>query len=70
MTQLTFFGWWQPPGAAAVTSPATTAGRLSAALQLTASDVDHPSDKASPNSHSSRALVQGSLVALSTGLAF
>jgi hypothetical protein len=46
MTALTFFGWWQPPGAAAVTSPATTAGRLSAALQLTASDVDHPSDKA------------------------
>jgi hypothetical protein len=44
MTQLTFFGWWQPPGAAAVTSSAT--GRLTAALQLTASDIDHPSDKA------------------------
>ncbi|MGE5273972.1 MAG: hypothetical protein ACM3QU_09485 [Verrucomicrobiota bacterium] len=46
MTQLTFFGWWQPPGAAAVTSPTTTAGRLTAALQLTASDIDHPSDSA------------------------
>jgi hypothetical protein len=47
MTALTFFGWWQPPGAAAVSSGALTAGRLSAALQLTASDLDHPSDSAS-----------------------
>jgi hypothetical protein len=46
MTALTFFGWWQPPGAAAVSPNALTPGRLSAALQLTASDVDHPSDSA------------------------
>ena len=46
MTALTFFGWWQPPGAAAVSSGTLTAGRLSAGLQLTASDVDHPSDSA------------------------
>jgi hypothetical protein len=47
MTPVTFFGWWQPPGAAAVTSGTTNAGRLSAALHLTASDVDHPADTAS-----------------------
>jgi hypothetical protein len=47
MAPVTFFGWWQPPGAASVTPGATTAGRLSAAVQLTASDVDHPADKAS-----------------------
>jgi hypothetical protein len=47
MTTLTFFGWWRPPGAAAVSSGAVTAGRLSAALQLTASDLDNPSDSAS-----------------------
>lgn len=46
MTALTFFGWWQPAGAAAVASGNLTAGRLSAALQLTASDADHPSDSA------------------------
>jgi hypothetical protein len=46
MAQLTFFGWWQPPGAAGVSSPATTAGRLSAELELTARDADHPSDSA------------------------
>ena len=32
MATLTFFGWWRPPGAAAVSSGALTAGRLSAAL--------------------------------------
>lgn len=47
MTTLTFFGWWRPPGSAAVASGAMTAGRLSAALQLTASDLDNPSDSAS-----------------------
>jgi hypothetical protein len=47
MTTLTFFGWWRPPGAAAVTSPLLTAGRLSAQLTLTARDVDHPSDSES-----------------------
>lgn len=47
MATLTFFGWWRPPGAAAVSSGAVTAGRLSAALQLTASDLDNPSDSAS-----------------------
>jgi hypothetical protein len=46
MTALTFFGWWQPPGMAAVSSGAITAGRLSAALQLSARDLDHPSDSA------------------------
>ena len=46
MTAVTFFGWWQPPGAAAVSSGALNAGRLSAALQLTASDLDRPSDSA------------------------
>ncbi|CAN5258954.1 hypothetical protein BH18ACT12_BH18ACT12_08980 [soil metagenome] len=46
MTAFTFFGWWQPPGMAAVSSGGLTAGRLSAELQLTASDLDHPSDSA------------------------
>ena len=46
MTAVTFFGWWQPPGAAAVSSGTLNAGRLSAALQLTASDLDRPSDSA------------------------
>ena len=45
--QLQFFGWWRPPGAAAVSSGALTAGRLSATLALTARDVDNPSDSAS-----------------------
>lgn len=44
MTDVTFFGWWRPPGAVAVSSSATVAGRLTAALTLTASDVDHPAD--------------------------
>jgi hypothetical protein len=47
MATLTFFGWWRPPGAAAVSSAALTAGRLSATLQLTASDLDNPADSAS-----------------------
>jgi hypothetical protein len=46
MSNVSFFGWWQPPGAAAVASAALHDGRLSAALQLTASDVDRPSDSA------------------------
>ena len=47
MTDVTFFGWWQPPGAAAVTSSTLDAGRLTAAITLTASDVLDPSDVAS-----------------------
>ena len=47
MATLTFFGWWRPPGASAISSDVITAGRLSAALQLTASDLDNPSDSAS-----------------------
>ena len=43
---VTFFGWWRPPGAAAISSGALDDGRLSAALQLTASDLDGPSDSA------------------------
>ena len=46
MSDVSFFGWWQPPGAAAVTSATLHEGRLSAALQLTASDLDRPSDSA------------------------
>jgi hypothetical protein len=46
MTPVTFFGWWQPAGAAAVFSGTLHAGRLSAELELTASDLDRPSDKA------------------------
>ena len=46
MTDVSFFGWWQPPGAAAVSSATLHDGRLSAALQLTASDLDRPSDSA------------------------
>ena len=45
--QLQFFGWWRPPGAAAVSSGALTAGRLSATLALTARDLDNASDSAS-----------------------
>ena len=47
MTTVTFFGWWRPPGAAAVASGALTAGRLTAAVRLTASDLDDASDSAS-----------------------
>ena len=47
MTTLTFFGWWRPSGAAAVSSGSVTAGRLSAALQLTAVDLDNTTDSAS-----------------------
>ena len=47
MTTVTFFGWWRPPGAAAVASGTLTAGRLTAAVRLTASDLDDPSDSAS-----------------------
>lgn len=47
MATLTFFGWWRPPGAAAVSSGTLTAGRLSATVQLTASDLDNPADSAS-----------------------
>ncbi len=47
MPTVTFFGWWRPPGAAAVSSGALSAGRLSATLQLTADDLDNPSDAAS-----------------------
>lgn len=47
MAALTFYGWWRPPGAAAVSSGAITAGRLAATLQLTAIDLDNPSDSAS-----------------------
>jgi hypothetical protein len=47
MTPITFFGWWRPPGAGAVSSSALTAGRLTASLQLTASDLDKPSDSSS-----------------------
>ena len=39
MATLTFFGWWRPPGAAAVSSGALTAGRLSATL---AADRERP----------------------------
>ena len=46
MSDVSFFGWWQPPGAAAVSSATLDDGRLSAALQLTASDLDRPSDSA------------------------
>ena len=46
MTDVSFFGWWQPPGASAVSSATLHDGRLSAALQLTASDLDRPSDSA------------------------
>ena len=46
MTDVSFFGWWQPPGAAAVASATLHDGRLSAALQLTARDLDRPSDSA------------------------
>ena len=46
MTDVSFFGWWQPPGAAAVSSATLHDGRLSAALQLTARDLDRPSDSA------------------------
>lgn len=46
MSDVSFFGWWQPPGAAAVSSATLHEGRLSAALQLTASDLDRPSDSA------------------------
>ena len=46
MSDVSFFGWWQPPGAAAVSSATLHDGRLSAALQLTASDLDRPSDSA------------------------
>ena len=45
--QLQFFGWWRPPGAAAVSSGALTAGRLSATLALTARDLDNAADSAS-----------------------
>src|SRR3954447_14691343 len=44
MSNVSFFGWGQPPGAAAVSSTTLDDGRLSAALQLTASDLDRPSD--------------------------
>lgn len=46
MPSVTFLGWWRPRGMAGVTSGALTTGRLSAALRLTASDLDHPSDSA------------------------
>ena len=47
MATLTFFGWWRPPGMAAVSSGALNAGRLSATLELTARDLDDPSETAS-----------------------
>ena len=49
MPTLQFFGWWRPPGAAAVSSGTPTAGRLTARLTLTARDVDQPSDAATRN---------------------
>ncbi len=49
MPTLQFFGWWRPPGAAAVSSGGLTAGRLTARLTLTARDVDQPSDAATRN---------------------
>jgi hypothetical protein len=49
MPALQFFGWWRPPGAAAVSSGNLTAGRLTARLTLTARDLDRPSDTASRN---------------------
>ena len=49
MPTLQFFGWWRPPGAAAVSSGSLTAGRLTARLTLTARDVDQPSDAATRN---------------------
>jgi hypothetical protein len=47
MATLTFFGWWRPPGAAGVSSGTLTAGRLTAELRLTATDLDDASDSAS-----------------------
>jgi hypothetical protein len=47
MAAVTFFGWWRPRGAAAISSATITAGRLSAALELTASDLANPSDSVS-----------------------
>lgn len=44
--QLTFFGWFRPPGADLVGSGAITDGRLSVALTLTVRDADHPGDTA------------------------
>ncbi len=49
MPTLQFFGWWRPPGAAAVSSGGLTAGRLTARLTLTARDLDQPSDAATRN---------------------
>jgi hypothetical protein len=49
MPTLQFFGWWRPPGAAAVSSGSLTAGRLTARLTLTARDLDQPSDAATRN---------------------
>jgi hypothetical protein len=46
MAIVTFLGWWRPRGMAGVSSGILTAGRLSAALRLTASDLDDPSDSA------------------------
>jgi hypothetical protein len=47
MATLMFFGWLRPPGMGAVSSSALTAGRLTARLKLTASDLDKPTDSAS-----------------------
>jgi len=46
MSEVAFFGWWLPPGRAAAASGATTNGRLTATLDLTASDLDDPADTA------------------------
>ena len=43
--QLTFFGWFRPPGHSLAGGNVVTVGRLAASLDLTVSDADDPSDK-------------------------
>jgi hypothetical protein len=43
--QLTFFGWFRPPGHTFAASGSVTAGRLAASVDLTVSDTDNPNDK-------------------------
>ena len=43
-TNVTFFGWSRPPGHAMVDSATVNGGRLGVSIELTARDVDHPTD--------------------------
>lgn len=43
---LTFFGWWHPKGAAVISGPTLSNGRLTGKLELTATDIERSADTA------------------------